>query len=151
MMYKPWLIWIGAVLVCASGLFGWWQQAQGLWVPPAPKAPDIGAVQKIDGWPAQPLLGAQDRPPFWPTRKPRPVVQPNVGGGYDELANAALMTVMHTRGHFIALLRRQDGTVLKLGSDSTPWRIDSFDGRVAAFSSAEGQTLSKPLELKRAR
>ncbi|MEZ5718454.1 MAG: hypothetical protein R3E55_08370 [Burkholderiaceae bacterium] len=46
----------------------------------------------------------------------------------------------------MAILQRPDGSPLKITTESTPWRIESFDGRKAVFVSADAQRIERPLE-----
>ena len=88
---------------------------------------------------------ALERPLLWTSRRPTGAGDPK-GGMAQELMESRLTAVFTSGKDQLAVLQRKDGSTLKLGADSKPWRIESFDGRKAQFVSADDARVERPLE-----
>ncbi len=143
-MMRPWhVIGVLALLVLAVGA-GLWQTRKNDWQPPVALAPQLPALAAL-GAPARPNMGqALARPLLWAAR--RPMEQAGAQSGADsDVAKARLLAVVASGNSQIALLQRADGSNLKLTAQSQPWRLESFDGRTAVFTSA-GRRVERALE-----
>ncbi|MGB3451614.1 MAG: hypothetical protein WBA58_14100 [Giesbergeria sp.] len=144
-MIKPWhLVPVLAAVALGASAY-WWQARKDTWSPPAARKPDLPQMEPMP----QPLdtraLHATKRPVFWASRRPADTGGPK-GGLAGELAQSRLTAVLESGASSVAILQRQDGSPLKITTESTPWRIESFDGRKAVFVSADAQRIERPLE-----
>lgn len=144
-MTKPWQVapWLALAALAASGW--WWQAGKDAWRAPPARKPELPLVADI---PAPPVLRAQqalERPLLWTSRRPTGAGDPK-GGFAQELMESRLTAVFASGKNQLAVLQRKDGSSLKLGTDSKPWRIESFDGRKAVFVSADQQRVERLLE-----
>lgn len=131
--------------VAVAGNVYWWQLNRDAWQPPIARLPDIPNIapmpQRVDAGAQQAL----QRPLLWTSRRPIPVNDKRAGIA-QELQQSRLMAVLESGDEHVALLRRNDGSVMKITAISNPWKLDSFDGRRAVFISPDGQRVDRPLE-----
>lgn len=144
-MTKPWQVipWVAVAALAASAW--WWQTGKDAWRAPPARKPELPAVADI---PSPPVFRAQHalaRPLLWTSRRPSGADDPK-GGFAKDLMQSRLTAVFASGKDQIAILQRKDGSSLKLGADSKPWRIESFDGRKAVFVSADQQRVERLLE-----
>lgn len=144
-MTKPWQV---APLLAVAALAAsawWWQTGKNAWRAPPARMPELPAVAEL---PSQPVFHAQEalkRPLLWMSRRPISVGDPK-GGFAKDLMESRLTAVFASGKDKLAILQRKDGSILKLSTDSKPWRIESFDGRKAVFMSVDQQRVERPLE-----
>ena len=150
-MIKPWLVWplvaIGALL--GSALL--WDQEAGKWVAPHPLRPDIPVVDAMPPTLVFVAHSARERPVFWSSRRVKKNEPPKDTRQLEEMTQARLISVVQAGPAFVALLRRKDGSLLKITHETDPWRIESFAGRQAVFVGKDGQKLEIPLKSGRSR
>lgn len=144
-MIKPWhLVPVLAAMALGTSAY-WWNSKKDAWSPPAARKPDLPQMEPLP----QPLdtraLHATKRPVFWSSRRPADAGGAK-GGLAGELAQSRLTAVLESGANSVAILQRPDGSPLKITTESTPWRIESFDGRKAVFVSADAQRIERPLE-----
>ena len=144
-MTKPWQLapWLAVAALAASA--SWWQTGKDAWRAPAARMPELPVVAEL---PSPPVFHAQqalERPLLWTSRRPTGAGDPK-GGMAQELMESRLTAVFTSGKDQLAVLQRKDGSTLKLGADSKPWRIESFDGRKAVFVSADQQRVERLLE-----
>lgn len=149
-MMRLWLLW---PLLAASSLIGsaaWWDAEKNIWVSPAPLIPEVSRIPDMPLPPAVQVPVSRERPVFWSSRRVLKVVVKDTRQ-IDELSQARLLSVVQSGSQQIALLRKKDGSLLKFTSETEPWRLISFDGRLATFVGADGQRLDIPLVSGRGR
>lgn len=142
-------VWLIAPLLALAALLGsayGWKTKKDAWQPPAPKVPQLPPLPTLPQPTVPSTKFAVERPLFWSSRRPVPVVDTKKSGLEQELMQSRLMAVFESGAERVAVLRRQDGSVLKITATSTPWRIEVFDGRGAVFVSSDGQRVGRPLE-----
>jgi hypothetical protein len=144
-MIKPWhfLPVLAGCALAASGY--WWLAEKDRWTAPAPRKPDLPKVEPLEQHPSVSARQALERPVFWSSRRPIPVEEKKTSMT-NELVQARLTAVLESGRERVALLQRADGSTLKLTAQSSPWRIESFDGRRATFVSADNERVDRPLE-----
>lgn len=144
-MIKPWhfLPVLGACALAASGY--WWLAEKDRWTPPSPRKPDLPKVEPLQQHARVSARQALDRPVFWSSRRPIAVEEKKKSIS-NELMQARLTAVLESGRERVAILQRPDGTTLKITAETSPWRIESFDGRKAAFVSVENERVERPLE-----
>ena len=144
-MMRPWLFvpWLALAAVVAS--VGAWQVRKDHWQPPSPHAPELPELAALPSVEPVSMTQALAHPVLWAARQP--VEQ---GGGKaepePELAQARLLAVVSAGKEQIALLTAKDGSSLKLTSQTSPWKLERFDGRTAVFVSTAGKRVQRPLE-----
>ncbi|MCO5103543.1 MAG: hypothetical protein M9919_05995 [Burkholderiaceae bacterium] len=144
-MMKPWQVtpWLAVLVLLACAW--WWQIGKDAWHAPSPRLPELPALADIPTPPAFHAQQALQRPLFWTSR--RPVSEGDSKGGFARDLMESRLTAVFTSGKDqIAVLKSKDGRTLKLGTDSMPWRLESFDGRRAIFVSADQQRVERLLE-----
>jgi hypothetical protein len=139
-MKKPWIVvpMLAAAALVASAY--WWKTHQNDWSPPLPRQPDLPQYIPMASPSSASTVQALARPLLWTNR--RPVESKNESQKNQqeqELAQSRLLAVLESGGDRIALLQHANGTLLKLTSESKPWRLESFDGRRAIFFSDEAK------------
>ena len=139
-MKKPWIVvpMLAAAALVASAY--WWKTHQNDWSPPLPRQPDLPQYIPMASPSSVSTVQALARPLLWTNR--RPVESKNESQKNQqeqELAQSRLLAVLESGGARIALLQHANGTLLKLTSESKPWRLESFDGRRAIFFSDEAK------------
>ena len=139
-MKKPWIVvpMLAAAALVASAY--WWKTHQNDWSPPLPRQPDLPQYIPMASPSSVSTVQALARPLLWTNR--RPVESKNESQKNQqeqELAQSRLLAVLESWGDRIALLQHANGTLLKLTSESKPWRLESFDGRRAIFFSDEAK------------
>lgn len=139
-MKKPWIVvpMLAATALVASAY--WWKTHQNDWSPPLPRQPDLPQYIPMASPSSVSTVQALARPLLWTNR--RPVESKNESQKNQqelELAQSRLLAVLESGGDRIALLQHANGTLLKLTSESKPWRLESFDGRRAIFFSDEAK------------
>lgn len=139
-MKKPWIVvpMLAAAALVASTY--WWKTHQNDWTPPLPRQPDLPQYIPMASPSSVSTVQALARPLLWTNR--RPVESKNESQKNQqeqELAQSRLLAVLESGGNRIALLQHANGTLLKLTSESKPWRLESFDGRRAIFFSDEAK------------
>lgn len=139
-MKKPWIVvpMLAAAALAASAY--WWKTHQNDWNAPPPRQPDLPQYIPMASPPSVSTVQALARPLLWISR--RPVESKNEGQKNQqeqELVQSRLLAVLESGGDRIALLQHANGTLLKLTSESKPWRLESFDGRRAIFFSDEAK------------
>ena len=147
---KFWLTVLAVVVACTGAAAWWWDRDHDLWRPPAPNRPEVPTVQPLPEPAPVPVAAAIERPLLWSSRRPPRAPAPE-DRLIDELNQSRLLAVLQSGEQRIALLRAPDGRLVKYGSQSQPWRLESFDGRQASFVTDEGQRTSRPLEPIRSR
>lgn len=144
-MIRPWYL---APLLMAAALAGsayWWHRESNTWAPPQALRPDLPKIEHLVLPSAKRARHATERPLFWASR--RAVASDEKNGGLAQiLAQSRLTAVFESGQSRVAILQRKDGSPLKITMESKPWHISSFDGRKAVFTSADGQTIERPLE-----
>ena len=145
MMIRPWHVVPLLVAASAGACFYWWEQEHELWNPPSALRPDLPKSEPLVAFAAVRAAQADARPIFWTTRRPVEKDEKK-DNAMNELMSARLSAVFESGGSRIALLQRPDGTPMKITSTSSPWKIQSFDGRRGLFLSSDGQQVSRPLE-----
>lgn len=146
-MIKPWHL--GPVLAAAALAASayWWHTHKNDWSAPAPRKPDLPQYIPIEQPTAIATTQTLARPLMWTTRRPVEIkVESQKNQDEQELAQARLLAVLESGNSRIALLRRANGTAMKLTSESKPWRLQSFDGRRAQFLSDDARHVDLPLE-----
>lgn len=144
-MIKPWhLVPVLAAVALGASAY-WWQSSKDTWSPPAPRKPELPQIEPMPRPPDARAVHAAKRPVFWASRRPADTGGPK-GGLAGELAQSRLTAVLESGANSVAILQRPDGSPLKITTESTPWRIESFDGRKAVFVSADAQRIERPLE-----
>lgn len=137
-MIKPWHILPLIILGCLSGAAIWWGEQSSSWVPPSPKAPDVPLIADMASPASLKLQAALERPLLWSSRRVKAAATKDTSQ-IDMLAQARLLSVVQAGGLYVGWVRKKDGALLKITSDSVPWHIESFDGRVAKLLSSDGQ------------
>ena len=146
-MIKPWHL--GPVLAAAAlgASAYWWHIHKNDWSAPAARKPDLPQYSPIEQPTAPATAQTLARPVMWTTRRPIELkAQSQKNQLEQELAQSRLLAVLESGGSRIALLRRANGTPMKLTADTQPWRLQSFDGRRAQFLSDDNQRVDLPLE-----
>ena len=133
-----------AGIAVASNVY-WWQLKRDAWQPPAAKVPDIPSIAPMPPRVEVGTLQALQRPLLWTSRRPIPV-NDKKSGVVQELQQSRLMAVLESGNERVAILRRSDGSVMKITATSDLWKLEAFDGRRAIFVSPEGQRVDRPLE-----
>lgn len=135
---------LALALVVASALV--WLRQRAAWQPLPPLKPELPRVAGLPA-PGKPVIDtALAQPLFWPSRRPNPVVKADAEAPKSELDDTRLTAVLRAGESQIAILQQKDGTAMKLSNHSTPWRIESFDGRKAVFVSNGDQRVERSLE-----
>ena len=143
-MMKLWLLWPMLALSSLIGSAVWWDAERDIWVPPAPLVPDISRVADMPSLPVVQVHVSRERPVFWSSRSvPKVIVKDT--RQVDELSQARLLSVVQSGAKQIALLRKKDGSLVKFTNETEPWRLVTFDGRLATFMGVDGQSLDIPL------
>ncbi|MFN9727605.1 hypothetical protein [Acidovorax sp.] len=144
-MIKPWhfLPVVAAGALAASGY--WWLAEKDRWTPPPPRKPDLPKVEPLEQHARVLARQAIERPVLWSSRRPI-VVEEKKTRTTNELMQARLTAVLESGRESVAILQRADGSILKVTAQSSPWRIESFDGRRATFVSADNERVDRPLE-----
>lgn len=146
-MIKPWHL--GPVLAAAAlgASAYWWQQHKNDWSAPAPLRPDLPQYTPIEQPAALSNAQTLARPVMWTTRRPIELKAENQKNQQEqELAQSRLLAVLESGASRIALLRRANGTSMKLSAETRPWRLQSFNGRQAQFMSDDGRRVELQLE-----
>lgn len=146
-MNKPWHVvpMLAAAALVASTY--WWSTHQNDWSTPPQRQPDLPRYIPIAPLPSISTEQALARPLLWTNR--RPVESKNKGQKNQqeqELAQSRLLAVLESGGDRIALLQQANGALLKITSESKPWRLESFDGRRAVFFADEAKRVELLLE-----
>ncbi|WP_461161010.1 hypothetical protein [Simplicispira piscis] len=144
-MIKPWFL---VPVLAVSALVGsayWWHTEKNTWIPPTARRPELPRLETMPQMPVIRAVHAVQRPVFWTSRRPVDTAVPKKDLG-NELTQSRLTLVLESGSTRVAILRRQDGSILKITTDTQPWRIESFDGRNAVFVSADAQRIERPLE-----
>ena len=149
-MIKPWHLMLVVIVGCVGGSVVWWAEERASWVPSSPKLPDIPVAVEIALPAPMALQAAKERPVFWTSRRVKAIVVKD-NSQIEMLAQARLISMVQTGGLSVGWIRKKDGTLLKLTNDSTPWRIESFDGRVAKLVAGDGEHHDLSLETSRNR
>lgn len=144
-MTKPWQLAPGLALAALAVSGWWWQTGKDAWQAPSARQPELPAVTELAPPPVFRSQQALERPLLWTSRRPTGTGDPK-GGFAQELMESRLTAVFASGKSQLAVLQRKDGSSLKLGTDSKPWRIESFDGRKAVFVSADQQRVERLLE-----
>lgn len=144
-MIKPWhfVPVLAAAALAASGY--WWLAEKDRWIPPPPRKPDLPKVEPLQPHARVSARQALEKPLFWSSRRPIAVEEKKQSQS-NELMQARLTAVLESGRESVAILQRPDGSTLKITAQSSPWRIDSFDGRKATFVSADNERVERPLE-----
>lgn len=123
----------------------WWDMKRDAWEPPTAKVPDVPDIAPMPLRAPAAVTQALQRPLLWTSRRPIPV-NDKKSGIAQELLQSRLMAVLESGNERVAILRRADGSVLKITAVSDPWKLEAFDGRRAIFVSSDGQRVNRPLE-----
>lgn len=144
-MIKPWHL-FPALAACALAASGyWWLAEKDRWTPLLPRKPDLPKVEPLQQHARVQARQALERPVFWSSRRPI-AVEEKKNSMSNELMQARLTAVLESGRESVAILQRADGTTLKITAQSSPWRIETFDGRKATFVSADNERVDRPLE-----
>lgn len=144
-MIKPWHVVPLLATVAVGVSVHWWQSESDRWVPPQARRPDL---PKLEPMPQPVRVNARqalERPVFWSSRRPMEI-EDKKSSLSRELSLSRLTAVLESGHERVAILQRADGTVFKITGETQPWRIESFDGRKAVFSSADAGTVERPLD-----
>lgn len=131
--------------IAIAGNVAWWDMKRDAWEPPVAKVPDVPDIAPMPSRSPALVTQALQRPLLWTSRRPIPVNDKKAGIA-QELLQSRLMAVLESGNERVAILRRADGSVLKITAVSDPWKLEAFDGRRAIFVSPEGQRVNRPLE-----
>lgn len=123
----------------------WWHIEKDAWQPPNAKLPDLPSVAVLPVRAMPMTTQSLERPLFWTSRRPD-LVGEKKSGLSQELEQSRLMAVLESGAERVALLKRVDGSVMKVNTTSSPWRLESFDGRKAVFVSLDSVRVDRPLE-----
>lgn len=145
MMIKPW--YLGPVLAAAALAASayWWQADKDRWTPPEARRPDLPKVEPMPQPEPMRARQALERPVLWMSRRPLDA-DDKKSSLASELAQSRLTAVFESGNQRVAILQRQDGTTVKITTETQPWRVVSFDGRKALFVSADDGRVERPLE-----
>lgn len=145
-MIRPWqaLSWLALLALVATAWV--WQARSGDWQPPAPLPPELPDIATLPQAEQAAMAQSLARPVLWAAR--RPVASgADKGEAKSELEQARLMAVVAAGKDEIALLSAPSGKTLKITAATRPWRLESFDGRTAVFTSAaDGKRIERSLE-----
>ncbi|MGP1691122.1 MAG: hypothetical protein ACTS6O_01320 [Giesbergeria sp.] len=144
-MIKSWQVAPGLAIVALAASAWWWQTGKDAWRAPVARKPELPAVADILSPAVFHAQQALARPVLWASRRPISAAEPK-GGVAQELVESRLTAVFASGSQQLAILQRKDGSTLKLGADSAPWRLESFDGRKAVFVSGDKQRIERLLE-----
>lgn len=144
-MIKPWQALPGLAVAAIAASAWWWHAAKDAWRAPEARRPELPHVVDIAARPVVHTQQALGRPVLWMSRRPTGTADAK-GGLAQELMDSRLTAVFTSGSHQLAVLQRKDGSTLRLGADSKPWRIESFDGRKAVFVSTDQQRVERFLE-----
>jgi hypothetical protein len=144
-MTRPWQVLPVLAVAAVAASAWWWHAAKDAWRAPEPRRPELPQVVDIAARPVVQTRQAMERPVLWVSRRPSGTADVK-GGLAQELMDSRLTAVFTSGPHQLAVLQRKDGSSLKLGADSKPWRIESFDGRKAVFVSTDQQRVERFLE-----
>ncbi len=131
--------------IAMAGNAVWWHTKRDAWEPPMAKLPDVPNVVPMPQRAPTGTIQALQRPLLWTSRRPIPVNDKKAGIA-QELQQSRLMAILESGSERVAILRRADGSVLKITALSEPWKLEAFDGHRAIFVSSEGQRVNRPLE-----
>lgn len=148
---KFWITVIALVAACVSAAWQWWQRDHDRWRPPAALRPEVPNIATLPSPAEAPVSTALDRPLLWTSRRPprAPTTEDRL---IEELNQSRLLAVLQSGDQRVALLRAPNGRWVKYGSDTRPWRLETFDGRQATFITEDGaQRAIRPLEPIRSR
>lgn len=143
--FKPWHLVPLMVAAALAGAGYWWMQEKERWVPPVALKPDLPKLEALPTPTTVQAKQAEARPMLWSSRRPPEQVEKKSNIA-NELMEARLSAVFESGKIRIAVLQRPDGAPWKITSDTSPWRLESFDGRKAVFLSKDGQQVERPLE-----
>lgn len=141
-------LWLFAPALAISALGAstyWWHMEKDTWQPPRAKLPDLPQVTAFPMRAVPLTKQSLERPLLWTSRRPVLTGEKKTGLA-QELEQSRLMAVLESGAERVALLKRADGSVLKITTTSSPWRLESFDGRRAVFVSPDSARLDRPLE-----
>lgn len=144
-MIKPWyLVPVLAIAALATSAY-WWHTEKNTWTPPTARSPDLPHLESMPQPQVIRAVYAIQRPLLWTSRRPADtgVVKRSMDS---ELMQSRLMVVLESGTILVAILQRQNGSPLKITTETQPWRIESFDGRKAVFVSTDAQRVERPLE-----
>jgi len=144
-MIRPWHL---APLLAAAALAAsayWWQAEKDRWNPPPARMPDLPKVEPMPQPARVQARQALERPVFWASRRPVEVNDKKNNQAL-ELTQSRLTAVLESGGQRVAILKRADGSTLKITAETKPWHIESFNGRKAVFVSADNGRVERPLE-----
>lgn len=146
-MIRPWHFIILLAAACLGASAFWWQTKNDAWNPPPPLLPELPQAVALPLPVAVAAPQARARPLLWSSRRPVEVkIDKAKSDQQRDMSQSRLLAVLETGGERVALLRRQDGAAVKLTAQTRPWRVESFDGRLAVFSSGDGQRVELALE-----
>lgn len=131
--------------VAIAGNIAWWDMKRDAWQPPMARVPTIPDIAPMPPRIPTGSLLALQRPLLWTSRRPIPVNDKKAGIA-QELQQSRLMAVLESGSERVAILRRNDGSVMKITAISIPWRLEAFDGRRAIFVTSDGLQVDRPLE-----
>jgi hypothetical protein len=147
-MIKPWHLVPFLAAAALAGAATWWDTSKEEWTPPPARLPEIPPIKAIPLPAPINATAARERPVLWSSRRVRKVVTKDASQ-LEDLGQSRLLSVVQSGSTLIALLRRKDGSLLKLTQDSAPWRVESCDGLIARFVSTDGQNVSLQLQAAR--
>lgn len=122
-----------------------WRIERDNWQPPRAKLPELPSVAALPVSVVPLSKQSLERPLLWSSRRPV-LVGDKKAGLAQELEQSRLMAVLESGAERVALLKRADGSVMKINTTSSPWRLESFDGRKAVFVSPDLLRVDRPLE-----
>lgn len=148
-MIRYWLLGPAIAVAALAASAYWWTAEKDRWNPPPARKPDLPVVEPM---PQPPQLGSRqalEHPLLWVSRRPIPVAteaEDKKVSQARELMQSRLTAVLESGANRVAILQRADGSILKITTETKPWRIESFDGRKAQFVSADDARVERPLE-----
>lgn len=145
MIFRSWLAAPVLAAISVAACAYWWGQERDLWNPPSALKPDLPKTESLAPFATVHAKQADARPVFWSARRPVEKDEKK-DSATNELMTARLSAVFESGGARIALLQRADGSPMKVTGNSSPWRIQSFDGRRGVFLSSDGRQVDRPLE-----
>lgn len=144
-MIKPWHLAPMLAIVALTTSAYWWKDGKGAWNPPPARVPELPQAEAMPGPAPLKATHALERPLLWSSRR---VVESGdkKSGMAQELMQSRLMAVFESGQERVAVLQRKDGATMKITAETSPWRLESFDGRKARFVSSDAQQVERPLE-----
>ena len=144
-MMRPWLLFPILAMFALAGALIWFDSEKDHWTPPPAKAPDLPVVPTMQPPPLSLAQDAHQRPMLWSSRAIKKV-KSSSDPQIEDLGKAKLVSIIQTPSQVVALIRRVNGTMLKLTQDTSPWKIESHDPKLVTLLATDGQTISLRLE-----